>query len=203
MKGIGVLAAIGGLAVVAAVGPAVALTAGIATVAAGSATAGIGCVASNLTSQCTEGALMKPLVKAEEKTIAFFEKVDKQVKSGKLQLDPEPKQKLTDAKNEFKTESANFKKRIGLFVVGGIFLLSAGIILAASHGALAPVALKIAMLGVKHVSAGLVTASIATHTSIGVGLITGGASMHSKRVAELKKDPKSTESTPLLRRESK
>jgi len=78
-------------------------------------------------------------------------------------------------------------------------LLASAAILLASHGVLTPVAMKVAMLGAQHVSAGMATTAVVTKAITGAAFVGSAASMQGKRIPSLQQsDDSSSEQTSLL-----
>lgn len=149
--------------------------------AGGGAVAGLGKVGDMLFNGCKKDAMAYPIAQAEKKTERFLENLVT------THSNPRNKNDLTANVEKFKTESANFKKRMALYALGTLHLVLAAVIIAASHGAALPVALKVAAMGVKSISAGMMVGAAVSKTVIGVGLIAAGKSFVSTRSTGLEK----------------
>ena len=125
-----------------------------ALIVGGAGAGGLGAITDAFVNSSKE-TLVNPVMKADRQVEMILKKTKSNEAKGHLK--------------NFQTESANFKKRLGLYLLGAAYLVSAAVLLAASHGVLAPVAIKIALLGMKHVSSGI----IAAHFTLGTIVVAG------------------------------
>ncbi|MCX7120869.1 MAG: hypothetical protein NTZ67_03720 [Gammaproteobacteria bacterium] len=133
----------------------------------------------NATSRVSFRVLMPIVAKAEEKAEAFFVKANHYAtKNNKTDL----KNKLDIEQEKFKTESAHLKTRVAFYAICAAHFIAAAIILAASHGALTPLAVQIAMMGIKHLSVGL---AVGSNIVLGIGFFASAKSLPGRRVTKL------------------
>lgn len=128
----------------------------------GSAVMGAGSITEAMTDKTSQDAMMRPVLKAENRAVALIDKVSKDSKLRGVKVNEQPVSKL---RTEFKTESKNFKKRMALFAFGALCTAGAIIcvgLVASSHGVLAPlipVAKHLALMGGSHMTHALTAAA--------------------------------------------